>query len=89
VVSMLDSGTFGGLVVSMLDPGTFGGLVVSMLDSGTFGGLVVSMLASGTRVRSRSKPSDFSGEKFLNMPSFGREVKPFAPCRRYSACKDP
>jgi hypothetical protein len=21
------------------------------------------------------------------MPSFGREVKPFAPCRRFAACK--
>jgi hypothetical protein len=48
VVSMLASGTFGGLVVSMLASGTFGGLVVSMLASGTFGGLVVSMLTSGT-----------------------------------------
>jgi hypothetical protein len=48
VVSMLASGTFGGLAVSMMASGTFGGLVVSMLASGTFGGLVVSMLASGT-----------------------------------------
>jgi hypothetical protein len=49
---------------------------------------VVSMLAS--RVRSRPKPSDFSGEKILSMPSFGREVKPFvpfAPCRRFAACQ--
>jgi hypothetical protein len=23
----------------------------------------------------------------LSMPSFGREVKPFAPCRRFAACK--
>jgi hypothetical protein len=29
----------------------------------------------------------FSGEKILSMPSFGREVKPFAPCRRFAACK--
>jgi hypothetical protein len=67
----------------MLASGTFGGLVVSILASGTFGGLVVSMLASGTRIggfkpgRSRRI---FSGEKILSMPSFGREVKPFAPC---------
>jgi hypothetical protein len=38
-------------VVSMLASGTFGGLVVSMLASGTFGDLVVSMLASGTQDR--------------------------------------
>jgi hypothetical protein len=59
----------------MLASGTFGGLVVSMLASGTFGGLVVSMLASDIQDRW----SDFSGEKFLSMPSFGVEVKPFAP----------
>jgi hypothetical protein len=35
-----------------------------------------------SRVRSRPKPSDFSGENILSMPSFAREVKPFAPCRR-------
>jgi hypothetical protein len=39
---------------------------------------VVSMLASG-RI--------FSGEKILSMPSFGREVKPFAPRRRFAAFK--
>jgi hypothetical protein len=38
-------------VVSMLASGTFGGLVVSMLASGTFRGLVVSMLASDTQGR--------------------------------------
>jgi hypothetical protein len=27
--------------------------------------------------------SDFSCEKILGMPSFGRELKPFAPCRRF------
>jgi hypothetical protein len=61
----------------MLASGTFGGLVVSMLASGTFGVLVVSMLVSGTpspRVQSLPKPSDFSGEKILIMPSFEGEV---------------
>jgi hypothetical protein len=29
----------------------------------------------------------FSGVKILNMPSFGREVKPFVPCRRFAARK--
>jgi hypothetical protein len=69
-----------------------GGLVVSMLASGTFGGLVVIMLPSGTQVRG-FKPGRsrriFSGEKILNMPSFGREVKPFAPCRRFTHVKYP
>jgi hypothetical protein len=86
---MLASGTFGGLVVSMLASGTFSGLVVSMLASGTFGGLVVSMLASGTKFAGSNLAKAigfFSGEKILSMPSFGREVKPFAPCRRFAAC---
>jgi hypothetical protein len=34
-----------------------------------------------------SNPSDFSGEKILSMPSFGGEVKPSVPCRRFAACK--
>jgi hypothetical protein len=28
----------------------------------------------------------FSGEKFLSVPSFGREVKLCAPCLRFAAC---
>jgi ABC-type uncharacterized transport system permease subunit len=85
VVSVLASGTFGGLVVSMLAYGTIGGLVVSMLAYGTIGGLVVSMLASGTQ-DCGFEPSDFSSEKIFSMPSFGGEVKPSVPCRRFAAC---
>jgi hypothetical protein len=55
----------------------------------SFGGLVVSMLASGTQVRG-FKPGrsrrNFRGEKILSMPSFGGEVKPSVPCRRFAAC---
>jgi hypothetical protein len=29
----------------------------------------------------------FQGEKILSTPSFGREVKPSVPCRRFTACK--
>jgi hypothetical protein len=47
-----------------------------------FGGLVVSMLASGAQVCGFK-----NGEKFLSMPSFGGEVNPSVPCRRFSACK--
>ena len=28
-------------------------------------------------------------KKILSMPSFGGEVKPSVPCRRYAACKGP
>jgi hypothetical protein len=53
------------------------------------GGLVVSMLASGTLLRG-FKPGRsrriFQGEKFLSLPSFGGEVKPSVPCRRFAAC---
>jgi hypothetical protein len=47
---------------------------------------VVSMLASGTRV-SGFKPGRriFSGVKILSMPSFGRKVNPWVPCRRLAA----
>jgi ABC-type uncharacterized transport system permease subunit len=89
VVSMLASGTFGGLVVSMLASGTFGGLVVSMLASGTFGGLVVRMLASGTQDRGFAPSRSrriFRAKNILSMPFFGREVNPFAPYRRFAAC---
>jgi hypothetical protein len=70
------------------DPGNviYPEFVVTPCDSG-FGGLVVSMLASGTQDRTRPKPSDFSGEKIHTMPSFGGEVKPPVPCRRFAACK--
>ena len=40
-----------------------------------------------SRVRTRPKPSDFQGEKFLSTPSFGGEVKPSVPCRSFTACK--
>jgi hypothetical protein len=63
-------------------------MMVSQFVSG-FGGLVDSMLASSNRVRGFKpgrKRRNFSGEKVLSMPSFEREVKPFAPCRRFAAC---
>jgi hypothetical protein len=46
-----------------------------------FGGLVVSMLASGTQDRG------FAPGRSRRIFSFGREVKPFAPCRRIAACQ--
>jgi len=30
---------------------------------------------------------DFSGEKILSASSFGGEVKPSVPCRKFTACK--
>ena len=35
----------------------------------------------------RPKPSDFQGEKILTTSSFGGQVKPSVPCRRFAACK--
>jgi hypothetical protein len=52
--------------------------------------LVVSMLASGTQDRGFAPGRGrriFRAKNNLSMPSFGREVKPFAPCRRSAACK--
>jgi hypothetical protein len=49
-----------------------------------------SVLAFGTQVRG-FKPSRsrwiFKREKILSTPSFGGEVKPSVPCRRFAACK--
>jgi len=49
-----------------------------------------SVLAFGTQVRG-FKPSRsrriFKGVKILSTPSFGGEVKPSVPCRRFAACK--
>jgi hypothetical protein len=57
--------------------------------SSDFGSLVISMLAYGTQDRRfdpKPNPSDFSGEKVHSMSSFGGEVKPSVPCRRFAAC---
>jgi hypothetical protein len=49
-----------------------------------------SVLALGTQGRGfipgRSRRI-FQGEKILSTPSFGGEVKPSVPCRRFTACK--
>ena len=48
------------------------------------------VLAFSTQVRG-FKPNRsrriFKGEKILCTPSFGGEVKPSVPCRRFAACK--
>ena len=47
-----------------------------------------SLLAFSTRVQTRPKTSDFlRAKKILSTPSFGVEVKPSVPCRRFAACK--
>ena len=54
------------------------------------GVLVVTILASGSEIR-RFKPSwgqwIFSECKNLSMASFGRGVKPWVPCRTFTARK--
>jgi len=49
-----------------------------------------SVLAFGTQVRG-FKPGRsrriFKGEKILSTPSFGGEIKPSVPCRKFAACK--
>jgi hypothetical protein len=54
-----------------------GTVLQDTLNSSNFGSVVVSMLASLAQVREFKpdrKPSDFSGEKIVNMPSYGWEV---------------
>jgi hypothetical protein len=60
---------------------------VMSLSPSSFSGLVVSMLASVRGFKPGRNRWIFSGEKILSMPSFRREVKLFAPCRRFVACK--
>ena len=48
------------------------------------------MLAFGTQVRgfkSYLSHRIFQGEKILSTPSFGGEVKPPVPCRRFTPCE--
>ena len=40
-----------------------------------------------SRVQNPPKLSDFQGEKILSTPSFGEEVKPSVPCRKFAVCK--
>jgi hypothetical protein len=50
---------------------------------------VLAFRTKTSRVQTRPKPSDFSGRKkksSARLP-FGREVKPWVPCRRFTACK--
>jgi hypothetical protein len=61
--------------------------MLSLPVTSGFSGLVVSMLVSRSRLQTRLKPSDFSGEEILSMPSFGGEVKQSVPYRRFAACK--
>ena len=50
-----------------------------------------SVLAFGTKVRGfkpgRRLRISQGEKKILSTPFFGREVKPFVPCRRFTACK--
>ena len=46
-----------------------------------------SELAFSTQVRRSRSRRIFKGEKILSTPSFGGEVKPSVPCRRFAACK--
>ena len=50
-----------------------------------------SVPAFGTKVRGfkpgRSRRNYFRAKKILSTSPFGKEVKPFAPCRRFTACK--
>jgi hypothetical protein len=49
-----------------------------------------SVLTFGTQVRGFKSGRSlriFKGEKILSTPSFGGEVKPSVPCRRFAVCK--
>jgi hypothetical protein len=54
---------------------------LSNLPQSGFGGPGVSVLASGTGFKPGRSRRIFKGGKILSTPSFGREVKPWVPCR--------
>jgi hypothetical protein len=54
------------------------------LDIVDLGGLEVSVLATGPKVRGFDPDR---GRWIRSTTSFGGEVKPSVPCRRFTACK--
>jgi hypothetical protein len=48
---------------------------------------VVSVLAPGPKVRGFNPDGFFRVIKIRSTTSFGGEVKPSVPCRRFTACK--
>ena len=46
-----------------------------------------SVLAFGTQVRGFKPVGFLRAKKILSAPSFGGEVKPSVPCRKFAACK--
>jgi hypothetical protein len=57
-------------------------------DNVALGGLVVSVLATGPKVRGFDPDRGIKRViKFRSTTSFGGEVKPSVPCRRFTACK--
>ena len=55
--------------------------------SSGFGGLEVACWPLVPKFKPCRSRRIFQGEKILRTPSFGWEVKPFVPCRRFTACK--
>ena len=55
--------------------------------SSGFGGLEVACWPLVRGFKPGRSRRIFKGEKILRTPSFGGEVKPSVPCRRFAACK--
>jgi hypothetical protein len=49
--------------------------------------VLVQSPSSGSALFELAKVTVVKGGKILSTPSFGREVKPWVPCRRFAACK--
>jgi len=58
-----------------------------LLALNSLGYNVMLLWHPSSRVQTRTKPSDFSGEKILSTPSFGGEVKQSVQCRKFTVCK--
>ena len=78
-------------IITLAEVTCFSGFVkCSVIDLTLYVPFIAALVAFGTQVRGfnpgRSRRV-FQGEKIISTLSFGREVKPFVPCRRFTTCK--
>jgi hypothetical protein len=77
-------------VWSVMDRNVFMQCLTVLKECSAFGGLGVACWPLVPKFAG-SNPAEAIGflraKKFLSTPSFGVEVKPSVPCRRFAACK--
>jgi hypothetical protein len=56
------------------------------VENKTYTDIYLKTVLDISRVQTRPRTMDFKGDKIRSTPSFGGEVKPSVPCRRFVAC---